>query len=241
MFWTKVSRYINSLEISQKTQIIEKIKKGTFPMPVQSNKKKTFDKEKERLLIERAKKGDKKAFEAIVEMYQNFVLIACRKRLAWDPEKSEDAAMEVFVKLWKTGLKSFRYEAPFSTYLNRIIEWTCTDIFKKENRLPLVPESQLDVDDCERKDGFLESTKDEKILGPEEATYKLQKVRAIDHCRKRLGEKRNIILDMIYFKGYAYKEVAELLDIPVGTVRSNLSRALRDLQKCLKSLLKRRS
>ena len=210
-------------------------------MPAQSNKKKAFDKEKERLLIERAKKGDKKAFEAIIKMYENYVLIKCKKRLGWDPVKSEDAAIEVFLKLWKTGLKSYRHEAPFSTYLNRIIEWTCTDIFKKENRLRLVPESQLDVDNCEKKDSFLDRSKDEKILGPEEATYKLQKVRAINHCRKLLGEKRNIILDLVYFKGYAYKEVAELLDIPVGTVRSNLSRALRDLQKCLKSQLKRRS
>ena len=100
------------------------------------------DRDEDLKLIKRIQKNkDKEAFEMLVVKYHPGVIGLCQS-FFWDKGKSEDAAQIVFMKLWKSKLKTFKGKSSFRTYLYTVTVRTCLDLLKKEKGE--IPFSQIE-------------------------------------------------------------------------------------------------
>jgi RNA polymerase sigma-70 factor (ECF subfamily) len=173
-------------------------------------------------LVKSSLEGDKAAFGEIVTRYQGMVARTVKGMLG-DSVFSEDIGQEVFIKLYYS-LSEFRGEAKLSTYIQRIaVNLTLNEIkrrkrffsmFSQKGNAEMHEFEVADQDDSERKDA-------KEIVG--KALMKME-------------PKFRIILTMRMLQGYSTKETAEILDLPLGTVLSRLSRAQEQLRGILNKL-----
>jgi len=187
--------------------------------------------DKELKIINDAKKGKKEAFEMLVKKYQNRVFRQCYHNFYMEKENAEDAAQEAFVKAYK-GLKNFRRSSSFSTWLYRITENVCRDFYNKRKRKVNLIKTEADfpVNEEGKTIKSLFTVKD----NPEKKSdIKIIKKQIVD-CIKELSEIRRSIVYMCYYDGEKYKNVADKLNIKIGTVRSNLHRGILEIKECLK-------
>jgi RNA polymerase sigma-70 factor (ECF subfamily) len=173
-------------------------------------------------LIEASLKGDKSAFGELVKRYQKMVARTVKGMLG-DTVFAEDIGQEVFIKLYYS-LAEFRGEAKLSTYIQRIaVNLTLNEIkrrkrftstFSQAGNHELHEYDIADLGDEERRDAR------------ELVTKALQK----------MEPKFRIIITMRMLQGYSTKETAEILELPLGTVLSRLSRAQEQIKKILEKL-----
>jgi RNA polymerase sigma-70 factor, ECF subfamily len=172
-------------------------------------------------LIERFKKGDPSAFEAILLRHQDRIYNLCRYMLQ-DPEDAQDAAQDIFLKAYR-GLKDFRPDASLYTWLYRIAVNTCLDYRRKSRRE--VFRSEPLTEDLESDKPFLEQL------------YESAKItKAIQLALQKLPEKLRAAIVLREIEGLSYEEVAEVLHTSVGTVKSRISRAREQLRHLLKNI-----
>lgn len=177
--------------------------------------------EKKRLeaqLISLAKSGDKDAFCLLAKEHQERVFHTLRKMLK-SSELAEDLTQEVFLKAFK-GISSFKEEAKFSTWLTRIALNEASNYFKSKT----YREKKETVDNSVN---FFETLSAPK---PEEADYQLR----LQQVKVKLGDLKPKYRDVIVLysiKGQSYKEISEILEIPLGTVKSRMNMALNILRK----------
>ncbi len=172
--------------------------------------------------IKRCQNGDKDAFEPLVR--QNAGKI---QRLVWGMlgerrEDTDDVVQEIFLKAY-LALPKFRGDARFSTWVYRIAVNHCRDYLKRGGPPPLEFDEEQIADDPppEDKEG-------------QDKLREMQERRASDKLQKllsRLPEKHRRILVMRELEGMSYDEMAEVLRIRPGTVRSRLNRARKALRK----------
>jgi len=173
-------------------------------------------------LIFKAKSGDGDAFGELVLRHQNFVFNLAL-RVVNDPVEAEDLAQDAFVRAW-LGLKNFRGQAKFSTWLYRIVTNLCY------NRLPglrreLVAfgEECLDNMTC---DEVLNINPADKLLAQEQQELLYQ---AID----RLPASYRLLVSLRYQQELSYDEIASVANLPLGTVKTGLFRAKERLRQAL--------
>jgi len=173
-------------------------------------------------LIERFKKGDLSAFEAVVRKYQDRVYNLCRYMLR-DPEDGQDAAQDVFLKSFR-GLKDFSPHSSLYTWIYRIGVTTCLDYKKKRRRESLrsVPLAEDLPSDAPFPDQTYESRESTEV---------------IQGALQQLPEKLRAAIVLREMEGLSYEEIAEVLDISIGTVKSRISRAREELRSLLKKNL----
>lgn len=177
----------------------------------------------DRRLVERAKGGDLRAFEALVRRYERWVYTLAL-RMVGDRAEAEDLAQEVFLKVY-TGLAGFRGASRFSTWLYAIASHQCLDHRAARDRRP-VPFSSLrgsgsasgDPPDSAERIADRAPRADEMLERREAALQ----VRA---ALSGLTDDHRLILILREIQGLSYDEIAESLGESVGTVRSRLSRA----------------
>lgn len=184
-------------------------------------------------LVERAKAGEKAAFDLLVRKYQNKV-VKLVSRYVHDSSEVLDVAQEAFVKAYR-ALGSFRGDSAFYTWLYRIAINTAKNHLAAHGRQPVSSESELagtDEDDAFEIGTRLRETDTPEGLALTEE-IKTTVLRAIEELPEDL--KTAIILREL--EGMSYEEIAQTMDCPVGTVRSRLFRARESIDSELRALV----
>ncbi len=174
----------------------------------------------ERDLVARAKKGDVRAFEALIAGHRERVYqfaLTCVK----NPSEAEDLAQEALIKAFR-GLGSFREDASFSTWLFHIVKNAFLDDIK--SRAGKEQAQTAPIDD----EPDLPSGADT----PEREALRRASDDAVQAALAELPPDFRVVVTLFDVQGFSYEEISEVLSIPVGTVKSRLSRgreALREL------------
>lgn len=177
----------------------------------------------ERELVERCRSGDEAAFQILVDRYKDlvFALIA---RTVQDRSRAEDLAQEVFLRVHR-GLPYFRGEARLSTWLYRIVANVCT----QEAGRPV----SMSIDDERLRARVAASTsaRDQRFDAIE-LSDRLEKAVA------RLPPNYRFLIAAHYLDGVRYEDLAEALQLPLGTIKTQLHRAKQQLRRLLETELK---
>jgi len=183
-------------------------------------------------LITAAQKGSVDAFNELVLKYQQQVYnLACR--IIGDPELAADVTQEVFISAYQ-HIKEFR-GGVFKSYLLRIVSNRCYDELRRRKRRPTM--SFEDFKELDEEANPLLINGDE---GPEEKAERLEMAHLIQRGIEKLPFDQRLVLLLSDVEGLSYQEIAGIMDIPVGTVKSRLARArgkLRDFLREQKELL----
>ena len=177
------------------------------------------DREVDQQLVERAQRGDKRAFELLVMKYQR-KLGRLLSRMVRDPAEVEDVAQEAFIKAYR-ALPSFRGDSAFYTWLYRIAINTAKNYLVAMGRRAPTSTS-FDNEDAE---GFEEAEQLRDSATPEDELIGKQIAATVNRAMDALPEdlRTAIVLRELY--GLSYEEIAKTMDCPVGTVRSRIFRA----------------
>lgn len=187
------------------------------------------------LLVERAKRGDQKAFEMLVIKYQRRIerLIA---RMVRDVDLVQDIAQESFIRAYR-AMPQFRGDSAFYTWLYRIAVNTAKKALVDLKRDPLVTESAragANDDDDETSRVERELTDGET---PESLLASKEIAQAVSAAMDALSDDLRQAITLREIEGLSYEEIAELMNCPIGTVRSRIFRAREAIAQRLRPLL----
>ncbi len=177
-------------------------------------------------LARQAAAGDETAFEGLVGKYSRPILDYCR-RLVGDATAAEDLAQETFVKFY-LGLSTFDPSRPVPPYLYRIAHNHCLDWLRKK-RLPTVSLTWED----EEAGTVREAEAPDATLAPDELVERAEVQQAVDDALASLPPTYRGALIMRHREGMSYEEIAEALDMPLGTVKARIHRGRERLQQKL--------
>lgn len=181
-------------------------------------------------LIERVQNGDKQAFNFLVIKYQNKIcnLIS---RYVKNSGDVQDVAQEAFIKAYR-ALPGFRRESAFYTWLYRIAVNTAKNYVVAQGRRP--PSSDIDAEDAENYEngGALK-----EISNPENLMLSEQLRTVVFNTIESLPEDLKVAITLREIDGLSYEEIAEVMDCPVGTVRSRIFRAREAVDRCVRPLM----
>ena len=182
------------------------------------------------LLVERVQRGDKRAFDLLVIKYQHKIL-GLISRYVKDRAEVEDVAQEAFIKAYR-ALPRFRGDSAFYTWLYRIAINTAKNYLVAQNRRP--PGSDIEISDAEVLTGesYLKD-----IETPENQLFRDELQRTVDNAISNLPEELKTAVTLREYDGLSYEEIADIMDCPVGTVRSRIFRAREAIDKQIKPLL----
>ena len=178
-------------------------------------KKKISNKEIDLSLVRRAKKGDYRAFDLLVLKYQSRV-IATAFKFVKEKQLAEDIAQEAFIKSYKS-IDSFREESSFYTWVYRITVNTAKNYLLSSKR-----RDELVISDLSQDDSFYPEKLD--IDSPQEILKASELRDLIFETLSSLGEETRTALSLREFDGLSYEQIAEIVQCPVGTVRSRIFR-----------------
>ena len=180
--------------------------------------------DKEQQLVDAARGGDEAAFEELVRLYEKRVL-ALTNRMCRNPEDAAEAAQEAFLSAWQ-GLKFFRGDSSFSTWLYRLASNACVDLLRREGRHQTAAgpsfndeEANIDVAD--------------PAATPHEAAETQELRELIEQGLQSLTPDHRQVLILREMHQLSYDEIAQSLDIDVGTVKSRISRGRKQLRNFL--------
>ena len=189
------------------------------------------------LLVERAKRGDSRAFEMLVVKYQRRIerLIG---RMVRDVDLVQDIAQETFIRAHR-ALPQFRGDAAFYTWLYRIAVNTAKKALVELRRDPLVFESSLasadEGDETSRVENELsDGETPEALLASKEIAA------AVHAAIEALSEDLRQAITLREIEGLSYEEIADIMSCPIGTVRSRIFRARESVAARLRPLLNTR-
>ena len=189
------------------------------------------EREVDQLLVERAQRGDKRAFELLVEKYQR-KLARLVSRLVRDPGEAEDVTQEAFIKAYR-ALPSFRGDSAFYTWLYRIgINTAKNYLVATGRRAPTSTEV-----DAEEAESFESGEQLRDINTPESLLLSKEIATTVNAAIESLPEELRSAIQLRELEGMSYEEIAKLMDCPIGTVRSRIFRAREAIAEKLKPLL----
>lgn len=173
----------------------------------------------ERELVKRAKRGDTEAFDELVRRHQHAVFNLAY-RFARDMALAEDMAQEAFLKAFRL-LKGFRGDCSFSTWMYRVTSSVClTELARRKKRqeVQLLPTHAppLEPDKIEAGD----------------------RAEVVRRCVTRLPDRYALIVTLYYLNEMSYEEVAAIMEIPMGTLKTWMFRARKELRKIVEKEFK---
>lgn len=179
----------------------------------------------EKELLLKAKEGNDSAFEEIIKLYEQKICSTIYYMVK-NENIVEDLAQEVFIKIYK-NLSKFNEESSLYTWIYRITMNTCIDQIKKEKKFTYI-NTYVETDDGEMEVQLEdESQRVDTIL-----ENKIRKESLIKAIKSLPSEQRALIV-LRDIKQFKYMEIAEMLDLNLGTVKSKISRARQTLKECL--------
>ena len=173
----------------------------------------------EQTLIKQAQQGERQAFAELVSLHRSGVLNVVY-RMCGDVHLAEDIAQETFIKVWQK-LPAYRPTASFRGWVYRIATNATLDVFRREKET-------LDVDALHLAD---------QGIGMENRLAEKQRAEQIRQAILALPVASRSVLVLREYEGLSYKEIAETLEVPVGTVMSRLNYARGKLREALAGML----
>ena len=171
-------------------------------------------------LVERCRQGDETAFRELVDLYKGLVFALIARSMT-DRARAEELAQDVFLKVHK-GLPYFRGESKLSTWIYRIV----LNVLSQERPRG----TTISLDEMQTGDRpAVQIASDDRSFGDLLLKDRLQK--AIE----RLPVQYQVLVNGHYLKGMRYEDLAEALDLPMGTVKTHLHRAKRQLRLLLET------
>ncbi|WP_165864329.1 sigma-70 family RNA polymerase sigma factor [Capsulimonas corticalis] len=185
-------------------------------------------------LIERCRRRDEAAFAEVVARYKTKIYnYVCR--MMGNDDDAEDITQEVFIRMYQS-LGTFRQQSSLNTWVFRIASNLCIDQFRRRKKHQAIAYSLDDTDDSGDKAGLEREVPD--------ATYEPQRLLAnsemsaqIDLALTHLPDKLRAVVLLYDLEELSYEEIARVLEIPVGTVKSRLFNARLQLRKRLSDYL----
>jgi RNA polymerase sigma-70 factor (ECF subfamily) len=179
---------------------------------------------RERALIEKASRGDRASQETLVMRYERRVY-ALVLSMVRNPEDARDLVQETFVKTL-TNLHRFDFSAPFAAWLTRIAANSAKDFLRRRGReadIFTYETEERSVEDFGTAGGAAEAALAARIDSG-----------VVERCMDTLDPRYSTVLSLRYRDGYAYKEIAEILSIPMGTVKVLIHRGRHELKRAVK-------
>ena len=174
--------------------------------------------------IDDARQGDQGAFAQLVRLYEKRVYPPAL-RMCKNPDDAAEAAQEAFLAAWQ-GLRFFRGESSFSTWLYRLASNACVDLLRREGKHrsaagPSFNDEELNID------------VPDAAPSPQEAVEQRELRRQIEAGLQALSPDHRQVLLLREMHQLSYDEIAEALSLDVGTVKSRISRGRTQLRNCL--------
>lgn len=189
------------------------------------------DREADQVLVERVQAGDKQAYGLLVAKYQR-KLLRLVSRLVRDQAEAEDVTQEAFIKAYR-ALAGFRGDSAFYTWLYRIGVNTAKNwLVANGRRAPT--STELDNEDAEN---FGESDLLRDVDTPERLLMTKQIGETVNDAMAELPEELRTAISLREVDGLSYEEIAQVMDCPIGTVRSRIFRAREAIAVKLRPLL----
>ncbi len=183
-------------------------------------------------LVEMVQRGDKNAFNLLVQKYQHKVAHLV-SRYVKNSGDIADVVQEAFIKAYR-ALPNFRGESAFYTWLYRIAVNSAKNYLVAQGRKP--PANDVDADEADFYDGsdaLRENTTPERVMLSDEIK------RILFDTVERLPEDLRMAITLREIEGMSYEDIANVMDCPVGTVRSRIFRAREAIDKEIQPLLQR--
>jgi RNA polymerase sigma-70 factor (ECF subfamily) len=186
-------------------------------------------------LVERVQRGDQRAFEMLVVKYQRRIerLIA---RMVRDVDLVEDIAQETFIRAYR-ALPNFRGESAFYTWLYRIAVNTAKKAMIGLKRDPILTEAALGSQSGEDEDASRVENELTDGETPESALASRQIAETVNAAIESLSEDLRQAITLREIEGLSYEEISEVMNCPIGTVRSRIFRAREAIAARLRPLL----
>lgn len=179
-------------------------------------------------LVVKAVNGDQKAYAELLGRYRDAIYYMLLKMVNNESD-AEDLTIEAFGKAFK-NIRQYTPNYAFSTWLFKIATNNCIDFIRKK-RANHVSIDQSDEDDYSPTSDIQSPSKD-----PEETMIYQQKSKLMRDVVSKLKPRYRNLIELRYFKEYSYEEIAEELELPIGTVKAQLFRARELLFNILKNL-----
>ncbi|MBW3622085.1 MAG: sigma-70 family RNA polymerase sigma factor [Armatimonadetes bacterium] len=181
----------------------------------------------EKRIIERCKLGDAAAFNELVLRYEKQVYNLAY-RLTGNYDDANDVASDTFVRIYNS-ISKFRGDSAFSTWLYRIVTNVYLDSRKRRSAHPNLSLEEY----LEMEEGSLERQVEDDTPGPHVKIEERERHERLMDAIHRLPEFQRIIILLYHIQELPYEEISEILDMPLGTVKSRLNRARRALKELL--------
>ncbi len=178
-----------------------------------------------------AKKGDREAFEKLVKMHEKFVYAT----VYFDVKNKDDAydiSQEIFIRVYRS-LSSFRADSAFSSWLYRICKNSTYDFLRKSGKNNALSISELGAEDDEGKQQSFDIPDTSESSNPSDAAEKNELKEVVQKAISKLSNEHKAVIILRDIEGYSYSDIANLLGIEEGTVKSRISRARDILKKLL--------
>jgi len=192
---------------------------------VDKQSKKETNKEADLALVRRAKKGDYRAFDLLVLKYQSRI-VSIAFKFVKEIQLAEDISQEAFIKAYRS-IDSFREESAFYTWLYRITANTAKNYLVSKGRRKESSISEISI--SENEDFYELPTND----SPEQILMAQSLKDTIYDALSNLPEDTRTALSLREFEGLNYEEIAEIMNCPVGTVRSRIFRGREALENLI--------
>ncbi|MCK4892808.1 MAG: sigma-70 family RNA polymerase sigma factor [Calditrichia bacterium] len=181
-------------------------------------------------LIGLALSGDEKAYESLLNKYRNLVFSIMLK-MARNKQEAEDLTQEAFMKAF-SSLATFNDEFAFSTWLMKIASNNCIDFLRKRKlRTYSIHEP------VQYKDEKIEIDIPDRDPTPEKTLIQSERSRMIEETIQALPERYRYVIILRHKEEKSYEEIAEIMNLPLGTVKAQIFRAREILNKNLKEAL----
>ena len=186
--------------------------------------------EPSRELLALAQQGDPQALTQLVIGQQHYVYSIAMSVLK-NPEDAADLSQEAFIRLFRV-LPQYNGESRFTTWLYRLVVNMCRDQLRREKRqvlvLPPAPEE-------EEADQVASVADDDRWINPEQALDSQELRSQVRQALGQLEEHYRLVLTLYYFEDMKYTDIAEILDIPLNTVKSHIRRGKERLASILET------
>lgn len=181
--------------------------------------------QREQEWIARAKAGDMQAFEALILQHEKIVYNVAL-RMMNHSEDAKDISQEVFLKAYKS-IGQFDERAMFSTWLYRITTNTCIDELRRRKG----KQSFSLEEEMENEEGSMQRQIADEGETPEESLLRAERGDELKKALAQLTEEHRMAVILRDIRGLSYEEIAEIMGLPMGTVKSRISRARNQLKQ----------
>ncbi len=188
-----------------------------------------WHKHEEMQLVEGCIKQSRKAQKEVFSKLYGRLFSICM-RYADDPDEAKDILQNGFIKVFK-GIGNYKGDGSFEGWIKRIVVNTAIDNYRRKKVKPVITDSEL----TDRVGGM---TAEEEVS---ESIYNQVPINVVTDAVQQLSPAYRTVFNLYVMEGHNHNEIAEMLDISVGTSKSNLSKARLNLRKILQPLVDRLS